>query len=306
MQGTRLPAKTWLAACWHLTQTKVGMSATGFADSYGLSYTSTWVLFHKVRSAMDQTGKEKLSGNVEIDETYVGGREPGGRGRGSARKSLVIVACEFSTKTGLGRVRLQRAHSASTLSLKEFIAAHIEPGSILFSDGATQYVTAVNALAAEGLVYKLNQTNQVQSPLLAGELLPRVHRVISLFKRQQLGTFQGGISAQHLDPYLDEFTFRFNRRKSRSRGLLFWRLVCALTAPGEAVRYTDLRERKTDQDKAGKARRVADAEHKLNQERRAVNHQDAKRRAAKKGLPEPINPLALRADLHHEEPEDAF
>jgi transposase-like protein len=249
MQATKLPIRTWLAACWHITQTKVGMSATAFADMYGLSYTSTWLLFHKVRSAMDQTGREQLAGRIEIDETWVGGREPGGRGKGSARKSVVIVACEYSA-AGLGRIRLERAHSSSTLAVQGFIEEHIEPGSILFSDGADTYVTAVNALASQGLIYRLNQTNQAQSTAPASEALPRVHRVISLFKRQQLGTFQGGISAQHLDPYLDEFAFRFNRRKSGSRGLLFWRLVCGLTEPGRPVRYVDLRGSEAAQKKA--------------------------------------------------------
>lgn len=306
MQGTRLPMKTWLAACWNITQTKVGMSATGFADSYGLSYTSTWLLFHKIRYAMEQTGREKLSGHIEIDETWVGGHEVGGRGKGSARKSVVIAACEFNPYGAIGRARLERAHSAGILSLKAFIRTHIEPGSILFSDGAASYITAVNDLHAEGLTYKLNQTNQQTTTLAPDEVLHRVHRVISLFKRQHLGTFQGGIGPQHLDAYLDEWVFRFNRRKSRNRGLLFWRLVTGITDTSGPLRYIDLRGAKAELAVAARKHKALEHQRMLD-ERSALNHhQYERRKAAKGGEPEPAPRGQLDPSLRHEEPLDPF
>lgn len=306
MDSTKLPLRTWLAACWYVTQTKVGVSATGFADMYGLSYTSTWLLFHKVRSAMDQNGRDRLDGNIEMDETTVGGYQQGGS-KVSSNKSTVLVAVEFAAGS-MGRARLERAHSAGTLSIEAFIEEHIEPGSILFTDGNQAYVAAVNALASRGLVYKLNQVNQSKSTIPRGQLLPRVHKVISLMKRQQLGVFQGGIGHHNLDAYLDEYTFKFNRRRSGSRGLLFWRLVCGLTEPrpGAAVRYEELRGRKKASRKSAAAHAKAAAAHTRQMRATDANLQHRRQLARKRGEPEPVSPKQLRPELVHVEPDEPF
>lgn len=204
------------------------------------------------------------------------------------KKQVVIVACEVLNMGGsIGRVRFQRAHDASGVSIEAFIEEHIEPGSILYSDGASTYVNAVNNLAARGLIYKLDQTVQKGNPAPTASLLLHVHRVISLSKRWLLGTFQGAAMGQHLDSYLDEYTFRFNRRNSRNRGLLFYRLVCALTDVGEPVRYGELRDRKAAQRadlKAHKALLRADAKRR---DAEKQHRQYLKRKAAKAGDPIP-------------------
>ena len=162
--------------------------------------------------------RERLSGEVEIDETYIGGEKPGKRGRGAQGKTLVVIAAEKDNK-GIGRIRMQIIPDASAASLHPFVEANIEPGSTLHIDGWRGY----SGIDKKG--YTLSVTVIKNSDQTGSELMPRVHRVASLLKRWLLGTHQGGVSPQHLSYYLDEFTFRFNRRKSRSRGLLFYRLV---------------------------------------------------------------------------------
>lgn len=297
--------QTWLAACWHMTQSKPGISATTLAQMYEMTYNTAWVLLHKIRWAMDQTGKEQLRGEIEIDETWLGAREVV-KGKSFEKKHLVIVACEvLNGGAAIGRARLQRAHSKGTVALEAFIEEHIEPGSILFSDGNEAYVNAVNNLAARGLVYKLDQTVIKGNPAPTASLLLHVHRVISLAKRWLLGTYQGAAMGQHLDSYLDEYTFRFNRRHSRNRGLLFYRLVCSLTAPGEAVRYADLRDRKTQLATARKRHQtLVDAEKKRQQSaknKRAYN----RARAIERGE-EPAGPRQLNPDSVHVAPVEPF
>lgn len=305
MQGTKLPMRLWLAACWHLTQTKTGTSATAFADSYGLPYNSTWLLFHKIRSVTDQVGRDRLSGRVEIDETMVGGYEPASRGR--SKKIPVIVAVEFNdTTTSLGRARIKRLPTTSRTQVSKFIRDNIEPGTILFSDGAQVYVSAVLDLYAEGLLYPLHQTNQTASERDPSEMMARVHLVISLFKRQQLGTFHGGIADHHLDPYLSEFVFRFNRRRSRSRGRIFWALITALCDSPEPVRYADLRARGTEVAAADTAAAKADRVRARAAHAAVERHRYATRKARERGQPAPPNPALLPDHLNHEEPEDPF
>jgi transposase-like protein len=244
MQGTRVPLRTWLAACWHMTQSKPGISATSISAMYGVPYNSAWTLLQKIRSGMDQSGRDKLSGDIEIDECWVGGVDPGVPGKSSAKKSVVLVAVEvLNGGVKMGRIRMERVLAPSAIEIMPFLERHIEPGSVLYSDGNDAYVVAINRLAAKGLHYKLDQTIIFGNPAPTSSLLLHVHRVISLMKRWLLGTFQGAVRGQHLDAYLDEFVFKFNRRSSRSRGLLFYRLVCELTDPRSAVRYDELRDR---------------------------------------------------------------
>jgi transposase-like protein len=164
---------------------------------------------------MVRPGRDRLDGVVEVDEAYWGGEETGAIGRGAEEKALIIVAAEEDGK-GIGRIRLRTIPDASSASLHGFIREAIAPGSTVRTDGWKAY------LGLQGYVHD----RQVQSHQEEGEhLLPRVHRVIALLKRWLLGTHQGAIGPQHLDDYLDEFTFRFNRRKSKSRGKLFYRLA---------------------------------------------------------------------------------
>ena len=162
-------------------------------------------------------GREKLSGTVEVDETFVGGKKSGKRGRGAEGKSIVIIAVELLDK-GSGRVRMSLVPDASKKALGEFITNNIEVGSIVITDGWKGY----SGLSKKGYNHEVEEMTK----LLDGEeILPNVHRIAALLKRWLLGTHQNYIGEQYLSYYLDEYTFRYNRRKSKSRGLLFQRLI---------------------------------------------------------------------------------
>ena len=171
-----------------------------------------------MRRAMVRPGRDLLAGTVEVDESYWGGLEEGLRGRNLKNKALIAVAAQEDGR-GIGRIRMKRIEDASGESLLPFVEECIEPGSVVHTDGWPGY----SGLKKEGYVHQVTVVSRQEQS--ASELMPRVHRVMSLLKRWLLGTHQGAVSHKHLDYYLDEFTFRFNRRKSKSRGKLFYRLV---------------------------------------------------------------------------------
>ena len=227
-QDTRKPLTLWFRAMWWVTAQKHGASALELQRVLGLgSYVTAWTWLHKLRRAMVRPGRDRLHGRVEVDETYVGGIEEGVRGRQTETKALVAVACEEQGK-GIGRIRLRRIPDASAGALEAFIADAVEPGSRLHTDGWEGYT----GLSAKGYRHRVTVLHRRTES--AVELLPRVHLVASLLKRWLLGTHQGAVSFDHLDYYLDEFTFRFNRRTSRSRGKLFERLLEQAVAVGPA------------------------------------------------------------------------
>jgi ribosomal protein L37AE/L43A/transposase-like protein len=228
-QDTRTPLTTWFRAMWCVTSSKTGTSALALQQVLGLgSYQTAWAWLHKLRRAMVRRDRDRLSGRVEVDETFVGGLG-GAQGRSTATKALVVVAAE-EVGRGIGRIRMRRIPDGSATSLQAFVAEAIEPGSRVHTDGWHGY----DRLKPNG--YRHRVTFLRGHDALASQLLPRVHRVVSLLKRWLLGTHQGAVSAAHLDFYLDEFTFRFNRRTSRHRGKLFFRLVQQAVAV-EAVPY---------------------------------------------------------------------
>ena len=227
-----------------MTNTKNGVSSQSLERALGISHTTAWYLLHKMRVAMDQTGRQRLSGDVEMDETFVGGYEEGAPGRTNGAKEIVLVACESETDTRMGRIRLGRALDAKSPTLAAFIEAHIEPGSTVLTDGLASYTIAIDLLADRGLHYNHKATPLHRLPEPAHVHLPHVHRVAALLKRWILGTHQGSVEGHHLEQYLDEFVFRFNRRHSDNRGLLFWRLVCALMDTPPETRES-IRRRKT-------------------------------------------------------------
>ena len=167
---------------------------------------------------MVRPGRDRLTGRVEVDETYLGAEEAGIRGRGAIKKSLIVVAAEQAGRS-IGRIRLRKVPDASAYSLQGFIDQVVEPGSLVHTDGWVGY----DRLKAHGYRHRITFLSDHAEP--AHALLPRVHLIASLLKRWLLGTHQGAVSPAHLDYYLDEFTFRFNRRRSRHRGKLFYRLA---------------------------------------------------------------------------------
>ena len=218
-ENTRKPLMLWFRAMWWITSLKTGASALGMKRVLGLgSYETAWTWLHKLRRAMVRPGRDLLSGRVEVDETYWGASEEGFRGRKTEKKALVVIAAQENGK-GIGRIRMCRIQDASAASLEPFIEESIEPGSVVHTDGWEGYV----GLKEKG--YHHEVTVLAKHKESAFELLPRVHQVVGLLKTWLAGTLHGAVSHEHLDYYLDEFTFRFNRRTSKSRGKLFYRLV---------------------------------------------------------------------------------
>ena len=232
-QDTRTPLPVWFRAMWWVTTQKNGASALGLQQVLGLrKYKTAWTMLHKLRRAMVRPGRDLLAGRIEVDESYVGGEEEGLPGRLNLKKALIVVAAQ-EDGPGIGRIRMRQIIDASAESLMPFVRASIKPGSVVHTDGWAGYLP----LEDNGCQHKITiLKRRKKSP---SELMPRVHRVISLLKRWLLGTHQGAVSRKHLDYYLDEFTFRFNRRRSESRGKLFFRLaqqaVAVDPAPYEAI-----------------------------------------------------------------------
>ena len=223
-QDTHTPLTVWFRAMWWVTAQKNGVSALGLQRVLGLgSYQTAWAWLHKLRRAMVRPGRDRLAGTVEVDETYLGGLEEGKRGRQTAKKALIVVAAQEDGR-GIGRIRMRRIADASAASLMPFVQDSVEPGSVVHTDGWLGYEPLGRSSYRHRITFLRGHE---KSP---SDLLPRVHRVISLLKRWLLGTHQGAVSFAHLDYYLDEFTFRFNRRRSRGRGKLFFRLAQQATA----------------------------------------------------------------------------
>jgi transposase-like protein len=215
-QNTRTPLTVWFRAMWLLISQKNGVSAVALQRALGWgSYQTAWTCLHKLRRAMVRPGHERLSGAVEVDESYLGGGEQGVDGRHIAGKALVVAAVEEDGR-GIGRIRLRHIPDDSAARLIPFIEDSIEPGSTVHTDGWSGYVPLRKA------AYQHRISGHSER---AVEFLPRVHQVFSLLKRWLLGTHQGSVAGDHLQDYLNEITFRFKRRKSRSRGKLFYRLV---------------------------------------------------------------------------------
>jgi transposase-like protein len=232
-QDSRLPLMLWFRAVWWVTSQKNGVSAMGLQRVLGLkSYKTAWTLLHKLRHAMVRPGRDRLQGHVEVDEAFVGGEEEGVHGRQTETKAMIAVAAE-ADGPGIGRLRMRRIADASAENLIPFIEDSVEPGSVIHTDGWLGY----QPLEARDYRHKI--TFLKDSKKTASELMPRVHLSVALLKRWLLGTHQGGVSLEHLDAYLDEFAFRFNRRKSRSRGKLFYRLLEQAVAV-EPVPYKSL------------------------------------------------------------------
>jgi transposase-like protein len=237
---------------WWLTSQKNGVSALGLKRVLGLgSYETVWLMLHKLRRAMVRPGRDNLSGVVEVDETYIGGLEEGLRGRQIEQKTLVVIAAQEDGK-GTGRIRMKRIPDASANNLHGFIKETIEEGSTIHTDGWNGY----NGLEVAGYIHKVTNINRHKES--ASDLLPRVHRIASLLKRWLMGTHQGAVSHDQLDYYLDEYTFRFNRRTSRHRGKLFFRLVQQSAQAGH-TKYQEIIKHVRDL-KTGKHKRLGVAE----------------------------------------------
>jgi len=235
---TRTPLTVWFMACWHFATAKDGVSALSLKRVLEIgSYQTAWAMLHRFRSVLVRPGRERLTGTVQVDETYIGGEEPelsGGRAKG--KKILTAIAVEVKEPRGFGRCRMAPVTDASGPSLEAFVTDSVEPGTTVVTDGWMGY----HGLAKLGYNHERRSQRAARA---SGDdpnhLLPAPHRVASLAKRWLLGTHQGSVGDAHLIHYLNEFVFRFNRRQSRSRGMLFYR-VLELAIKHGPVRYRDL------------------------------------------------------------------
>jgi transposase-like protein len=227
---TRTPLRSWLAAVWYVVNQKQGVNALGLQRVLGLgSYQTAWAMLHRLRRAMIRPGRERLHGVVEVDESIVGRSAPRSL-RDTKKKqrlavkhttlrSIVMIAVEIKEPKGFGRIRLRCVSDQSAESVLPFVLESIEPGSVVRTDGSAAY----RELEQHG--YQREKIIMLGAEDPAHVTMPGVHRVASLLKRWLIGTHQGAVRPKQIDYYLDEFTFRFNRRTSRSRGLLFYRML---------------------------------------------------------------------------------
>jgi transposase-like protein len=241
---TRTPLRNWLAAVWYIVNQKQGVNALGLQRVLGLgSYQTAWAMLHRLRRAMIRPGRERLHGVVEVDESIVGWSAPKKlrdtkkkqrlAEKRNALRSVVMIGVEIREPRGFGRIRLQRVTGQSARSVLPFVLESIEPGSVVRTDGSAAY----RELEQHGYQREKSVLLGAEDP--AHVTMPGVHRVASLLKRWLMGTHQGAVQAKQLDYYLDEFTFRFNRRTSRSRGLLFYRMLEQALA-AEPVTYAQI------------------------------------------------------------------
>ena len=231
---TLTPLTVWFMATWLFASQKDGMSALSLQRLLDIgSYQTAWAMLHRLRSVLVRPGRDRLRGVVEVDETFVGGEEPGlAGGRAKGQKVLVGVGVEREEPKGLGRCRMAPLPDATAVSLRTFLLENVEPGATVVTDGWSSYPPATRGLYTHEPLEGASGANAVT-------LLPGVHTVASLVKRWLLGTHQGSVDEAHLPAYLNEFVFRFNRRRSRSRGLVFHR-VLELAVAHDPVRYRDL------------------------------------------------------------------
>lgn len=212
MHKTHLPLTVWFWAAYLVATHGPGISALQLQRQLGISrYETAWAILHKLRRAMVAPEREPLTGEVEVDEGFLGGRDTdlrGGRQRNG--KPLVGVAVEVRGN-GSGRLRLQLLPDASAASLTRFVGSNVATGTTVHTDGWQGY----SRLQAAGFDH---QPHKQRARFADREwVLPRAHRALSNLKTWLQGTHHG-VSPKHLQVYLDEFVFRHNRRRTPLAG----------------------------------------------------------------------------------------
>jgi transposase-like protein len=233
LQGTRTPLTVWFGAIWLMAVPKNGVSALTLSQVLPVgSYQTAWTMLATLRAAMSSADKDRLCGIVEVDEWFQGGVAKGANSW--TGKTLVVAAVEHRQGgRGFGRARLGVVPNRSAWELRKFVRAKVEPGSRVITDGLSAYESALAGYVHEA------RNESAPGAADAHILLPGVHRVFSLAERWLLGTHQGGVKPEHLPEYLDEFCFRWNRRNTRHRGMVFYRLLQHAVAAAP-ITYKDL------------------------------------------------------------------
>jgi len=218
LHQTRTDLRKWFLAGWLLCTQKTGVSAKTLQRELRVGYKTAWLMLQKLRQATVRAERSQLSGKVEVDETYIGGLESGAVGRQLVEKALVVIAVELDGKK-VGRVRLRHVPDASGESLVGFLKDCVAPGATVHTDDWNGY----NGVSAAGFIHRV--TRLEHDPERVRKYFPHVHLVASLLKRWLVATHQGRVEKAHLQGYLDEYGFRFNRRRSAHVGKLFYRLM---------------------------------------------------------------------------------
>lgn len=218
LHNSRTEIRKWFMAVWLLCTQKTGVSAKTLQRDLKVGYKTAWLMLQKLRQATVRAERSLLSGAVEVDETYIGGEESGIGGRELVGKALAVIAVELDGKK-VGRIRLRHVPDASGNSLLGFIADCVEKGAKVHTDDWNGY----NGVRAAGYAHRITPIRGDADRAL--KFFPHVHLVASLLKRWLGATHQGRVHKQHLQAYLDEYAFRFNRRRSRHVGKIFHRLI---------------------------------------------------------------------------------
>ena len=215
--GAKKPLIVWFKALWWFSTRKSGVNALTLQEFLGLgSYRTAWCWLQKLRTCTIFSERKPLSGQIEADEFYLGGKRSGNRGRGADHKCKVAIAVERQGRK-LGRLRLQVIDNCSSAQLLPFVKSNVIAGCQVSTDGWKGY----NGLEKDFVHLRVLSAQSENKE----SVLPGVHLVISLVKRVILGTFQGRFDAEYLQRYLDEYVFRFNRRTCKSIGKRFWRIM---------------------------------------------------------------------------------
>jgi transposase-like protein len=246
MHRTKVPLTVWFYAAYLVATLTPGISAVQLQKQLGLSrYETAFQLLHKLRAGLVDPAREPLQGEVEVDEAYVGGVEEGRPGRGAETKSIVLVGVEVVpyeakgkdgspiVKLRAGRIRMSVVENLEAATLVPWVQKNVARGSRVLTDGNASY----NQLGSLGFTHE--KVFASHKKISTGQYLPLVHLIIVNLKTWLRGTHKGAVLPKHLPAYLNEFTFRFNRRYWR--GPAFLRaLGLSLAAPHGHVEYATL------------------------------------------------------------------
>lgn len=237
LHRTKIPLTHWFWAAYLMTTDKRGVSALLLQRQLGLScYETAWMMLHKLRRAMVNVGREPLHGEVEVDETWVGGEQAGLRGSRQLkgrRAALVLVAVERRGR-GSGRVRMKVILDFKGTTIVPFVHQNVSPGSTIYTDGLKSF----EGLTEAGFKH-LARTQPLRSALRKGakSAVPLADRAIGNLQQWLIGTYHG-VSRPQLQAYLDEFVFRHNRRKTPAAA---FQTLLGLGTGREATEYALIR-----------------------------------------------------------------
>jgi transposase-like protein len=213
LHNTKTPLTVWFWATYLTVTDKRGMSALLLQRQLGLRrYETAWMLLHKLRRAMVNAAREPLDGDVEIDDTWIGGPQAGLRGSRQlkGRRAALVLAAVEKRGTTSGRVRLAVIPDFKAATLTAFIKEHVTPGSTIYTDGLKQF----SGLPVAGFKH-VARTQPLREDLRKGarSVVPLADRAIGNLQQWLIGTHHG-VSRAQLQVYLDEFAFRHNRRQT--------------------------------------------------------------------------------------------